>query len=173
MSFDGHALLTLYLQDVNPSDTFECTFGSDPLTRVSYSRTFKTLRVDSGAFAEAHNTTTYTNTTTIHNKHRFPLSEVIIRDIIPLADDNRVKVHLKNPDGLADAKDGQVVELKKVAEGLKVRWSPLVDGKGGEKQGRFEFLSNVDVGGKAIVESGWEVKAPADLRWQETTGWSF
>lgn len=125
------------------------------------------MRNDAGAFGEAHNTTTYTNVTSIHNKHRFQLSALIVRDIIPLADDKRIKVHLRKPDGLADAKEGETVDLKDTTPGLKVRWSPSSDGKGGEKEGRFEFLLNIQAGEKAKVESGWEVKAPADVKWHE------
>jgi len=122
-----------------------------------------------GTFAEVSNTTIYTNTTTIHNKHRFPLSEIIIRDVIPISQDKRVKVHLRKPDGLVDAKDGQVVDLKKLKEGLKVRWSSLVDGKGGEKEGRFEFMWKVNAGASVTVQSEWEVKAPADVDWHESS----
>lgn len=159
----------LYVQDINPSDTFDCTLGADSSTRISYSRTFKTVRNDAGAFAEVSKVTTYTNSTTIHNKHRFALSEVIIRDIIPLSDNNAVKVILRKPAGLAEAADGDIVNMKNVQEGLKARWSPLIEGKGGEKQGRFEFLLKVDAGAKVTVESGWDVKAPADMRWHETS----
>lgn len=157
----------MLLQDINPSDTFDCTLGADPATRISYSRTIKTVRNNSGTFAEASNTTTYTTSSIIHNKHRFPLSEIIVRDVLPLSEDKRVKIILRKPDGLADAKDGQVVDLKANDQGLKVRWSPLVDGKGGEKEGRFEFMGKVDAGAKVTVECQWEVKAPADLMWHE------
>jgi hypothetical protein len=68
-----------------------------------------------------------------------------------------------------NSKDGQIVDLKNLNEGLKVRWSPLVDGKGGEKEGRFEFLWKVDAGAKVTVQSEWEVKAPADVLWHEST----
>jgi hypothetical protein len=62
-----------------------------------------------------------------------------------------------------------VVNLKKLKEGLKVRWSPLVDRKGGEKEGRFEFLWKVDAGAKVTVVSELDVKAPADAAWHEGT----
>jgi hypothetical protein len=107
--------------------------------------------------------------TTIHNKHRFLLSDLIIRDVIPMSADKHIKVLLRKPEGLVDAKDGHVVDLKKLNDGLKVRWSPLVDGKGGEKEGRFEFLWKVDAGAKVTVVSEWEVKAPADTFWHEST----
>jgi hypothetical protein len=83
---------------------------------------------------------------------------------VMISQDKRVKVHLRKPDGLVDAKDGQVVDLKKLKEGLKVRWSSLVDGKGGEKEGRFE----VNAGASVTVQSEWEVKAPADVDWHES-----
>jgi hypothetical protein len=156
-------------QDINPSDTFDCTLGADPATRLCYSRSFKTVRNNGGTFAEVSNTTIYTNTTTIHNKHRFPLSEIIIRDVIPISQDKRVKVHLRKPDGLVNAKDGQVVDLNKLKDGLNVRWSSLVDGKGGEKEGRFEFMWKVDAGASVTVQSEWEVKAPADIDWHESS----
>lgn len=97
------------------------------------------------------------------------MSEITIRDVIPISEDKRIQVLLRKPDGLVDAKDGQVVDLKKSREGLKVRWSPPVDGKGGEKEGRFEFLWKVDAGAKVTVVSEWEVKAPAGAPWHETT----
>ncbi|KAF7984409.1 hypothetical protein HWV62_14456 [Athelia sp. TMB] len=162
---DGYVSKTS-IHDVNPTDTFDCTLGTDPSTFISYTRTHKTVRNDTGTFAEASSTTTYTNVTTIHNKHRFPLPEITVRDTIPLTDDKRFKVHLKKPDGLADAGD-EVVDLKEVLPGLKVRWS----GKGGEKEGRFEFSVAVEAGKKVKVESGWEVKAPSDLKWHEATNW--
>jgi len=97
----------------------------------------------------------------------FPLSEITICDVIPISEDKRIRVLLRKPDGLVDAKDGQVIDLKKLKEGLKVRWSPRVDGKGGEKEGRFEFLWTVAVEAKVTVVSEWEVKAPADAAWHE------
>jgi hypothetical protein len=81
-------------------------------------------------------------------------------------DSKRAKVVLRKPEGLADAKAGQVVELKKEL-GLKVMWEKMVDGKGGEKEGKFEWRWKVDSGAKVTLEAEWEVKAPADVQWVE------
>lgn len=97
------------------------------------------------------------------------MPEITIRDIIPLSDDKRIKVLLRKPDGLSTAKDRHVVDLKEVRDGLKVRWSSLVDTKGGEKEGRFEFLTKVEAGEKVEVKSSWEITSPADLTWHETS----
>lgn len=73
-----------------------------------------------------------------------------------------------------DAKDGEFVTVKddddedKKSTGLKVGWEKLVDGKGGEKEGRFEWKWKVDAGKKVSLEAQWEVKATADVNWVET-----
>lgn len=61
------------------------------------------------------------------------------------------------------------MDLNKLKDGLNVRWSSLVDGKGGEKEGRFEFMWKVDAGASVTVQSEWEVKAPADIDWHESS----
>jgi hypothetical protein len=50
------------------------------------------------------------------------------------------------PKGLADVKDGEWVDVND--DGLRVGWEKVVDGKGGEKEGRFEWRWKVDSGAK-------------------------
>jgi hypothetical protein len=85
-----------------------------------------------------------------------------VRDAIPVSGDGRIKVILKRPTALADAKDGQLLTLQ---DGLKVRWGELLDGKGGEKTGKFDWVWAIDAGQKVKLELEYEVKAPADLAW--------
>lgn len=73
---------------------------------------------------------------------------------------------MRRPEGLAGAKDGESVDLGASAAsdaGLEVGWEKLTDGKGGEKEGMFEWKWNVDSGAKVKLEAEWEVKAPADI----------
>jgi hypothetical protein len=147
-------------------DTFDCTLGADSAAKVTYTRSSRTVRAAGGAFSEVTNTTTYTTKISVQNKHQFAMSDLLVRDVIPMCDDKRAKVILRKPAGLADAKDGQMVDLKK--DGLKVSWEKVVDGKGGEKEGKFEWRWKVDGGAKVTLEAEWEVKAPADIQWVET-----
>lgn len=87
-----------------------------------------------------------------------------MKDIVPLSSDARVKVILRKPKGLAEAKDGVLVDLQ---NGLKVGWEKLVDGKGGEKEGKFQWLWKVDAGAKVSLEAEWEIKATGDMAWVE------
>lgn len=89
-----------------------------------------------------------------------------MRDVVPVGGDNRVKVLLRKPEGLADAKDGEVISLK---DGSKVMWSTVgSDGTGGEKEGKFEWKWNVEGGAQVVLQAEWDVKAPADLALSES-----
>ena len=52
-------------------------------------------------------------------------------------------------------------------DGLLVGWEKLVDGKGGEKEGKFEWKWKVGSGAKVNHEAEWEIKVPGEVRWVE------
>jgi hypothetical protein len=71
-------------------------------------------------------------------EHPFPLRAFVLRDGVPVSeDDKRVNVILRHPSRLADLEQGQ--ELK-VNGQQTVRWCKVVDGKGGKKEGLFEWV---------------------------------
>jgi hypothetical protein len=150
------------VEDINPNDFFSCILGTDPSVLVKYSKKAKTERSSSGAFAEPTKTTTYTTTVMVHNRHGFALSSLVIRGTIPLSGDNRVRVILTKPDGLASAND-KAVEVKGV-EDIKIRWA---DNGAGEKEGRFEWFGGVKAGGKVDAAAEWEVRGPEYVSWTE------
>ena len=152
-------------QDINTGDNFECTLGDDTSTKVTYARSSKTVKSNGGAFSEVFNTTTYTTKVSIHNKHQFAITDLIVRDVIPTCEDKRAKIILRKPVGLADAKDGESIDLKN--DGLRIGWENLVDGKGGEKEGKFEWKWKVGSGAKVNLEAEWEIKVPGEFPWVE------
>ncbi|KAF9459033.1 hypothetical protein BDZ94DRAFT_1269216 [Collybia nuda] len=158
---DSHASST-FIGDVNIGDNFDCTLGGDTATKVSYSRTSRSAKVEGGSFSEDKKTVTHNTQITIHNKHTFAIPDLIVCDIIPTCDDERAKVILRKPAGLADIKAGEVVTDKEQA-GLKIMWSKQVDGKGGEKEGKFEWRWSIAAGAKVTLESEWEIRAPSDV----------
>lgn len=74
---------------------------------------------------------------------------------------------LRKPKGLADSRGEDVVKL---SDGITVAWWKTEDGKGGEKEGKFEWRGSVGSGSKVAFEAEWEVKAPADVVWVESYG---
>jgi len=150
---------------VNVNDTFTCTLGSDALSKVKYSRSSNTLKSFGVAFSEVTNTTIYTTTISFHNKNQFPISDLIVKDVIPTCEDKRVNVVLRKPAGLADARGTEWVAIGK--EGLKVRWKKVVDGKGDEKEGTFEWRWKIGSGAQIKLDAEWDVNAPGDIAWVE------
>ena len=137
---------------------------------LRYNTEARTTEEPARNFAEASKTTTQTLTTTILNGHSFDLDGVIVRDSLPLGDaEAKIKVALQKPTGLAQAKDGEEIAVALDGEvgGAKVRWSAIVDGKGGEKDGVYEWVCKIPAGKKVELEVEWDVKAPAGLRWEE------
>lgn len=135
---------------------------------MTYSRVSKTSKSAGGSFVEAINTTTWTSRITVHNKHSFAIDDLIVREVVPISSDPRVKVILRRPEGLATAKQGEFVAAE--GQGGLVGWEPLVDGAGGEKEGKFEWRSSVPSGTlKTSFEAEWETQAPADVTLSETS----
>ncbi|KAH9985664.1 hypothetical protein BJV74DRAFT_797022 [Russula compacta] len=175
---DSFVSKTAITSDVAPGDEFSCTLGADPAARIRYARTAK--RADDGAahersaFSEQWAATTYRSRTTVTNRHPFALRALVLRDGVPVSEDEkRVNVVLRHPAGLADLEQGE--ELKVGAEdgegeGEKrtVRWSKVVDGKGGRKEGLFEWVFEVGAGEEVTIEAEWDVKAPISLNWIES-----
>ena len=94
----------------------------------------------------------------------------MIRDAIPLGDeDSNIKVMLLKPDGLAEAKDGEelTVDLGEGVKDAKVRWSKVENGKGGEKDGMYEWVCGLQAGTNTEFVASWAVKAPAKVPWEE------
>jgi hypothetical protein len=115
-------------------------------------------------FAEQFKTTTVTTTTKISNQHSFPIS-IVSKDTIPLSNDPRVKVILKKPEGLVNAKE-KTVDLDR-DDGMKVKWGKAVNDKGGEREGKFEWIGTISAGKEVVLVTEWEVKCPADVYWVE------
>ncbi|KAI0372457.1 hypothetical protein BV20DRAFT_1050781 [Pilatotrama ljubarskyi] len=150
-------------------ESFGCVLGIDTSLKVSYRRDLKTEHEPRRNFAEPQKTTTCTVMTTIRNQHTFDIGELIVRDAIPLGnDDSQVAVSLRKPEGLAKSRDGEEISISLGDERTaKVRWTKVVDGKGGEKDGLYEWVCSIPAGQSIVLEAQWDVKAPSDYHWEE------
>ncbi|KAI0264599.1 hypothetical protein BC834DRAFT_970557 [Gloeopeniophorella convolvens] len=169
---DSFVSKTSITEDITPGDTFDCTLGADPATRIQYSRTAKRVDPEASAFSKQWATTTYTSSATVTNRHPFTLHALIVRDGIPVSDDDkRVSVVLRRPVGLAEVKQGEETEVAANDKNDKrciVRWGKVVDEKGGRKEGLYEWVIEVGAGESITVETEWDVKAPSSLNWIES-----
>lgn len=129
---------------------------------MKYSRRAKTDRTSSGAFAEPQKTTTYSTYITVHNRHGFALTKLVVQSGLPLSGDARVRVVLTKPAELASARDKAVAIEGN--ETVKIRWA---DSGAGEKDGRFEWFGGCKAGEKVEVQAIWEVRGPEYVSWTE------
>ncbi|RPD54842.1 hypothetical protein L226DRAFT_616499 [Lentinus tigrinus ALCF2SS1-7] len=154
---------------ISVNESFDCVLGIDTALRVTYDQKSQTEHEPARSFTEPTKTTTRTVTTTASNKHSFDIANLVIRDTIPLGnEDANIKVMLRKPDGLAQTKDGEEVTVNlagEVKEG-KVRWSKVENGKGGEKDGMYEWVLAVPAGKKVTLEAEWAIKAPSNVKWE-------
>jgi hypothetical protein len=138
-----------------------------------YTRNTKKTKASTHAYAEQYAITTYTARVSISNAHAFALDNIVVRDAIPVSEEDQgARVILNRPTVLVEANDGEDKEVDSV-EGSKgkVRWTKRESdtGKGGLKQGMFEWACKLDAGEKITFEAEWIVKAPTDLQWIESS----
>ncbi|KAI0788235.1 hypothetical protein C8Q74DRAFT_1195353 [Fomes fomentarius] len=156
---------------IGVDESFECVLGIDTALKVSFVQKSHTAHEPPRSFAEHTKTTTRTATTTVKNGHQFDIAGLVVRDVIPLGDqDANIKVTLRKPEGLAQAKDGEevAVDLGEDAKDVKVRWTKVEKGAGGEKEGMYEWVCGSVVAGKEVkLEAEWDIKSPASVRWVE------
>lgn len=148
--------------------------GVDTSLKVTYQQNSKTEHEPRRNFAEPHKTITRTATTTITNQHAHAVTALVVRDAVPLGnEDAGIVVMLRKPAGLAEVSEGDEVAVKleggEESEGVKAkaRWTKVKDGKGGEKYGLYEWVCEIPVGKKITLEAQWDVKGPSNVEWSE------
>ncbi|KAI0636279.1 hypothetical protein C8Q77DRAFT_637351 [Trametes polyzona] len=162
------------LEFIAVNESFECVLGVDTALKVTFRQESKTEHEPRRSFAEPIKMTIRTTTTTISNQHPHAVSDLIVRDAIPLGnEDAKVSVTLRKPAGLAEALEGDEVvvddgdgEGKEGGASAKVRWSKVVDGKGGEKDGLYEWVCVIPAGKKISLETQCDIKGPSDVEWE-------
>ncbi|KAI0076002.1 hypothetical protein K474DRAFT_1675920 [Panus rudis PR-1116 ss-1] len=172
------------VKDFDAGESFECSLGIDPLIRVTYGRTSqRAYREWIRTFGSSDTySVNFIARTTIVNKHDEPIQNLIIRDAIhtfPSNDTNpdphrleALNVVLKRPAGLADTAQGQSLDVREDRRSelkREVRWCEVDNGRGGEKDGQYEWVLDLDRGQEVTLEAEWEVRCPSGQRWEEVT----
>ena len=159
------------MPEVGAGDTFRCTLGMDTSIQVSNSLTETSETSASSSFVEQYTTTTYVSTTKLRNRHTgdYPVN-IVERSSIPVAsaEDPRIRVFLKGPEGLATAEDGVEVDLGR-SDGFKVKWGRDEEQtENGKQEGRFIWYGAIHPGEEVVLVSEWDVRAPVDAEWKVT-----
>ena len=149
-------------QDIAPGGEFICTLGPDMGIRITYKRMSNIQKEAASRFAEQYTTTAFSTLTTVNNTHPFALTKLVVRDTLPISDDgNRVRVILREPSVLADTKQGE----QKDVETHRIGWCA----PSGRKDYLYEWHCSLEAGKEITLSTSWDVKAPADVKWIETS----
>lgn len=167
---DGSYVSKTNIFDINTGDSFQCTLGIDTSAKVVHALVSSSTTSTASSFVEQYKTTTYISTTTITNRHTgdYPI-QIVERSSLPVASpqDTRIKVFLKEPEGLAEGEEGSDIDLDR-PDGFKVKWGTDVgEIKDGKKSGKFIWCGTIDPGKEVVLVSKWEVRAPVDVDWIE------
>jgi len=167
---DGSYVSKTNIFDINTGDSFQCTLGIDTSAKVVHALVSSSTTSTASSFVEQYKTTTYISTTTITNRHTgdYPI-QIVERSSLPVASpqDTRIKVFLKEPEGLAEGEEGPDIDLDR-PDGFKVKWGTDVgETKDGKKSGKFIWCGTIDPGKEVVLVSKWEVRAPVDVDWIE------
>ena len=124
-------------------------------------------------FSLANDKIVYTNTVTIKNKRATPIKGFLVRDIVPVAENKNIKVVLTKPAGLAEAEEGKDIEVEEKKEGekgeVKIHWRKSSGDKGGMKEGRLEWVVDLEAKEEKELVLEWEVVTPFGMKWHYAT----
>ncbi|KAG9020890.1 hypothetical protein FS842_006959 [Serendipita sp. 407] len=174
-SSDTHLLpgnINIYLDDgyiantsishVAPGEIFRCSLGRDYSVGVTYDQKTERVHVPSTLFGASQDKMLYTVSCVVVNKKDQAIKGLVVRDVVPVADHPNIKVVLVKPAGLAEAEEGKDIS---VGKGVSIRWCKSVGDKGGMKEGRAEWVVDLDARETKTLTLQWEVVTPFGVRW--------
>ena len=115
-------------------------------------------------FSATNNKFIYTTTVTLKNKRATPIKGFLVRDIVPVADSKDINVVLTKPAGLAEAEEGKDIEVEEKT-GVKIHWKKSLGDKGGMKEGRLEWVVDLEAKEGKVLVLEWEVVMPFGMKW--------
>ena len=179
---DGNFVSQSRVPDVSPQETFACSLGVDPSVRITYHPVKKIKSTTRGGLMTAKTSvTSYRQRMTIKNARQISISRLVVKDHVPLSEDERIKVVVTQPPeralgpavpspsrtltsgaGIAETLTAQV------QKNLVARWAQKDEengGSGGSKEdGVLEWIGT-DVMDTLDIELAYEVVAPTDVQW--------
>ncbi|KAI0342696.1 hypothetical protein BDW22DRAFT_1357161 [Trametopsis cervina] len=155
------------INDIMPNESFVCALGVDSSLRVTYERLPGKEQAQFGnsnndMFGERKRITTHVVRTHITNKHPFKISNLVVRDALPLASTDSVKVTLKKPEELVDSSKAAQVE-----DNIKVKWTEKTEDSHDAPTGKYEWIVDLEGGKGCSLEAEWEVRTPLHSEWEE------
>ncbi|KAG8720887.1 hypothetical protein FRC08_017469 [Ceratobasidium sp. 394] len=163
---DGSYIEKSNISLVLPKSEITRSLGTDPGIRVSFKRGTHDKKVQHAAVFARQTITVVTDTLTIKNTRAAIVPRVLVRHAIPTpGGDDRFRVTLKEPDGLAQLESGASFKLR---NNVNARWTEDT-GSGSETSGLMEWtIEQLAAEGSEEIKMVYEVIAPEGMKWYQT-----
>jgi len=192
--FDGNFVAKSMIPDVSPEESFACSLGVDPSVKVTYHPQRRLARTDKAggmpwySSSKSTDIKAYSSRITVKNLRKTPLARLVLRDQIPVSEDERIKVKMINPSAyaigpVAPPDPTSVGDKSKpdvstrgegiadpvwanVKPGVRARWAQKSERDGGTGGSRGDGVVEwwcEDVKGELDIELAWEVESPQDV----------
>ncbi|KAG8739763.1 hypothetical protein FRC10_005188 [Ceratobasidium sp. 414] len=151
---------------VPPKSEITRSLGTDPGIRISFKRGTQNKKIQHAAVFARQTITVVTDTLTIKNTRTSIVPRVLVRHAVPTpGGDDRFRVTLKEPDGLAQLESGVSFKLR---SNVNARWTEDA-GSGSETSGLMEWaIEQLAAEGSEEIKMVYEVTAPEGVKWYQT-----
>ncbi|QRV90166.1 mucoidy inhibitor A [Ceratobasidium sp. AG-Ba] len=162
---DGSYIESSRIWLILPKGEITRSLGTDPGIRVSFKRATEIKKAPPANTFARQTTTIVTDTLTIKNTRSSVIPRVLVRHAIPTpGNDERFRVTLKEPDGLAQLETGSSFKLR---ERVNAKW--IDDASSGtESSGLLEWsIDQLAAEGNEEIKMIYEVAAPEGVKWNQ------
>jgi uncharacterized protein (TIGR02231 family) len=175
-------MLTM-IQNVSPSESFDCSLGVDPQVKVTYHLVTKKTRFQGGLLSASTVTTSSLQKITTKNVRNALIHRLLVQEQIPVSSDQRLKVALVEPADLdfagrntinaSTSSNSEKPKELRIGKGVSVRWkvseAELADesstpGADGAREGILEWVYELSAGQSRDLMLAWDVTAPSGDR---------
>jgi len=182
---DGSFVAKSTIPYVSPQDNFSCSVGVDPSVRITYPPVSKKARTQAtGSFLNSskQDVTLFTQRISLKNTRQSDV-KLLVRDLVPVSEEQKFRIALLEPKGLGEAKTGEEVKLSADALCYWARkdWDTsdksTIGPNGASKtlhkssqndvpDGQIEWVVALGPGKSRELTLSWEMTAPQGEKWE-------
>ncbi|KZT35945.1 hypothetical protein SISSUDRAFT_1050602 [Sistotremastrum suecicum HHB10207 ss-3] len=160
------------IPQVSPAEAFSLSLGVDPQVRVIYHPLRKTVKASGGILTTKTSSSSFAQVISLKNGRKTAIPKLVVKEVAPVSNDERIKVSILEPKGLSEAYDAKSTATSSkevtVASDVKVRWAPL-GGTGdideGNIEGTVHWTCSLAAGASQDLNLCWDVNVPVGLKW--------
>ncbi|OAX30576.1 hypothetical protein K503DRAFT_788361, partial [Rhizopogon vinicolor AM-OR11-026] len=150
---DGSHVSDSEIKNMAQPQTIQCSLGVDPEVTTEIERRI-TIDTETGFYFPSNEKKTHTIKITVKNTRQGVIGDIIVRASLPVTQNPRITVSLREPDCLATIGSGGGL----VRQGCSARWAAI-----GKKDGVFEWVCRDVQAGSLELKATWDVTAPRDF----------